>query len=355
MGPRTNSLPILPRSWRQGEHRVVLLVLAICTLAALLSAKAHSSSVVDELTISYSIGLTSYGVLQIVRLFFRGRLPAWGLVMCIPAGFLLGSKVAHLLGAPDVAAMMFRNPKAMRGPILDTLMIMAPITAFFLYYSHSRLVSDELERERRRAAEALHAETAARLALLQAQIEPHFLFNTLANIHSLIAEDPDKAGLILEELNAYLRTSLRRTRQPTSTLGEELELIEALLAIAAARLGDRLEYRVSASQELRSQQMPPLLLQPLVENAIRHGIEPAIGGGLIQIQVSQVKDALELTVTDTGVGLNDEAPQGVGLANIRARLSSLYGSKGQLALYANVPHGVIAKLLIPIETHARLQ
>src|SRR5215469_2165321 len=238
MGPRTNSLPILPVSWRPGEHRIVLLVLAVCTLAALLSAQLHSTSVVDEIIISYSIGLSSYAVMQVVRLFFRGRLPAWGLVACIPAGFLLGSKLAHLLGAPDPAAMMFHNPTGMRGPIIDTLMIAIPVTAFFLYYSHSRLVSEELERERRRAAEALHAETAARLALLQAQIEPHFLFNTLANIHSLIEEDPEKANLVLEELNAYLRTSLRRTRQPTSTLGEELELIEALLAIASARLGD---------------------------------------------------------------------------------------------------------------------
>jgi LytS/YehU family sensor histidine kinase len=204
-----------------------------------------------------------------------------------------------------------------------------------------------LERESRRAAEALHAETAARLALLQAQIEPHFLFNTLANIHSLIQEDPHKAGVILEQLNAYLRTSLRRTRQPTSSLGEELELVETLLAIAAARLGPRLQYMVLAPEELRAHELPPLLLQPLVENAIRHGIEPAIAGGNIRVEVLQVNDGLELSVVDTGVGLNEEAPQGVGLANIRSRLTSLYADKGRLAIYANAPHGVIAKLIIP--------
>ncbi len=183
--------------------------------------------------------------------------------------------------------------------------------------------------------------------MLQAQIEPHFLFNTLANIHSLIAEKPDTASQILEKLNGYLRISLRRTRQLTSTLAEELELIETLLGIAGARLGGRLEYCLSVPAELRSQQLPPLLLQPLVENAIRHGIEPSVAGGKIDVEVRKVGRSLELCVTDTGVGLNEDSPQGVGLANIRARLGSLYGTEATLALYANSPRGVIAKLTVP--------
>ena len=349
---RTTSTPILPVSWQTGgELRTVLLLCIACASSAFLSARMHSTSYAHELILSYAIGLSCYGLMQLVRLFYRGRLPVWGLVAGILAGFVVGSKIASLAGAPNVAALMFLHPEVMRQPIMDTLLVGGVITGFFLYHSHSRRVREELERERRRAAEAAHAETTARLSLLQAQIEPHFLFNTLANIHSLIAEDPENASLILEELNAYLRTSLRRTRQPTSTLGEELELIEALLAIAAARLGGRLEYTITASSELRTRQLPPLLLQPLVENAIRHGIEPAVGGGMIRVEVCEVSEGLELIVTDTGVGLNENAPQGVGLANIRARLNSLYGSAGKLALYANTPHGVIAKLLIPTASH----
>jgi LytS/YehU family sensor histidine kinase len=216
--------------------------------------------------------------------------------------------------------------------------------------SRSQAIKEALERERRRAAEALHAETAARLGLLQAQIEPHFLFNTLANIHSLIKEEPETASLILEELNSYLRTSLRRTRVATSTVGEEIELIEALLAIAAARLRDRLQYTIRVSASLRETPLPPLLLQPLVENAIRHGIEPAVAGGSVEVEARGTPEALELTVKDTGVGFNAEAPQGVGLSNVRARLASLYEGRGKLEFYTNTPQGVIARLIIPVTT-----
>ncbi len=330
--------------------RTVLLIVAVCCWLSLFQAIQHPGSLANNLVISNAIGLSQWLISIVVRLFFRGRLPAWGVAVQIPIGFVLGSKLASLTGAPDVAVLMIRHPAATRQDLLGVLLIGVAVTAFFLYFSYTRSVREELERERRRAAEALQAETAGRLALLQAQIEPHFLFNTLANIHSLIEDEPQTASLILEELNSYLRTSLRRTRQPTSTLGEELELVETLLAIAAARLGSRLEYTVCAPLELRSHPLPPLLLQPLVENAIRHGVEPAIAGGKIQIDVRKGSDGLELNVTDTGVGLNDNAPQGVGLANVRARLDSLYGSKGRLAFYANVPHGVIAKLTVPAAT-----
>jgi sensor histidine kinase YesM len=227
-------------------------------------------------------------------------------------------------------------------------MLAASGTAFFLYESRARATKEALERERRRAAEALQAETVARLGLLQAQIEPHFLFNTLANIHSLIKEEPETASLILEELNSYLRTSLRRTRVATSTVGEEIDLIEALLAIAAARLRARLQYTIRVPESIREMPLPPLLLQPLVENAIRHGIEPAVGGGSIEVEAHATPDGLELIVRDTGVGFNTQAPQGVGLANVRARLASLYEGRGKLEFYTNTPQGVMARLIVPV-------
>jgi signal transduction histidine kinase len=346
-GPSARSIPILPVTWHGGEFRMVLIIVAVCCWCSVLNAVMHQGTLAENLVISNSIGLTQWTLSIVVRLFFRGRLPAWGSVLAVLAGIVIGARLASLSGAPDIVALAIHHPEVMRQTLLTFVTFGAAIWAFFLYLSHSRGVRNELERERRRAAEALQAETAARLALLQAQIEPHFLFNTLANIHSLIAEHPDTASLLLEELNAYLRTSLRRTRQPTATLGEELELTERLLAIAVARLGRRLNYTVLVPEALRSHEFPPLLLQPLVENAVRHGIEPAVEGGTINVEAQKSGDVLELTVIDTGVGLNDEAPPGVGLANIRARLTSLYGGRGTLALYANAPHGVIAKLKIP--------
>jgi len=343
------SLPILPLSWQRKRRELgtVPMVVVVCCVAALWSTLRDGSPIAASLITANSIGLTQFSIATLVRVFYRGRLPVLGIVIAIPAGFVIGSKIASLTGGSDAAGLMLQNPAGLGRTILSVVLIGAVITAFFLYFSHSKGVAEALERERHRAAAALQAETAARLALLQAQIEPHFLFNTLANIHSLIKVDPDKASLILEQLNSYLRSSLRRTREVATTVSEELELIEALLGIAAARLGARLEYTISAPQDLRSRSLPPLLLQPLVENAIRHGIEPAIAGGKIEVEVTEKDGTLELTVKDTGVGLNENAPQGVGLANVRARLASLYGDNGKLALYTNAPQGVIAKLIVP--------
>jgi signal transduction histidine kinase len=351
MKEAATSPPVLPVSWQKGELLTVGIIIATCTWLGLWTALQYPvslRSITYGLITSNAIGLTIWLIATVVRMFFRGRLPAWGIAAAIPTGFFLGSWLASLTGAPDFAMMLMRDPVAMRHVILSQIMIGIVITAFFLYFSHTKGVKEALERERRRAAEALQAETLARLSLLQAQIEPHFLFNTLANIHSLIKQDPESASVVLEELNAYLRTSLRRTREPTSTVGEELQLIETLLGIAAVRLGARLDYSISVPPELRSAPLPPLLLQPLVENAVRHGIEPAIEGGRIRVEVCRKDDALELSVHDTGVGLNAEAPRGVGLANVRARLASLYGARGKLEFYSNTPRGVIARLIVPL-------
>jgi sensor histidine kinase YesM len=342
--------PILPVAWQKGEIRVLGIVVLVCCAIGLAGAFQQPLSAVsirNNLVPANATGLSIYAIATFIRLFFNGRLPPWGIALAILLGNILGSKLAALTGSPDYIRELMRNPVAMRRTIVNTVALGIVVTAFFLYLSHSRGVKEQLERERRRAAEALQAETLARLSLLQAQIEPHFLFNTLANIHSLIKEDPEAASVVLEQLNSYLRTSLRRTREPTSTVGEELELVEALLGIAAVRLGSRIEYSISAPADLRAAPLPPLLLQPLVENAVRHGIEPAIEGGRIHVEVCRRNGDLEFTVSDTGMGLDINAPGGVGLANVRARLAALYGVGAKLEFYANSPHGVIAKVLLP--------
>ncbi len=341
------AVPVLPVSWQSGEVRILPLVVLTASWVGLWNVLQNGGTVAENLLGANTAAFCIWTIATLVRLLFRGRLPILGIAIAIPAGVFLSSKLGTLTGSADYITNLIRHPVSMHRAIFSNIWIAVTVTSFFLYFSHSRGVRESLERERRRAAEALQAETVARLALLQAQIEPHFLFNTLANIHSLIKEEPDTASLILEELNAYLRTSLRRTRMQVSTVGEELELIEALLAIAAARLRTRLEYTIQAPPEIRTTPLPPLLLQPLVENAIRHGIEPSVEGGIIAVEARKTPEGLELIVKDTGVGLNSQAPQGVGLSNVRARLASLFGERGRLEFYTNTPRGVIAKLIVP--------
>jgi len=187
---------------------------------------------------------------------------------------------------------------------------------------------------------------------LQAQIEPHFLFNTLANVQSLIERDPKRAASMLDSLNRYLRASLKRTRDAASTLKDELELVQALLDIASIRLGDRLRYTIDIGEPIRQVPLAPLLMQPLVENALLHGIEPSIDGGEIRIVGRIEDDRLTLDVIDTGVGLGHSTKLhgGVGLSNVRARLNSVYGARASVSVVANAEgaRGVTSSLRIPV-------
>jgi sensor histidine kinase YesM len=265
---------------------------------------------------------------------------------------LLGFKVAALLGASDVLAILLRAPEHAWRWIAIAVLVSLCACAFFIVLYYAQKYRTQFEAERRLAAEAQQAETAAQLAMLQAQIEPHFLFNTLANLQSLIASDPAMAQTMLNHLNDYLRASLKRTRQAATTLAEELDLVAALLAIQQIRLGERLHYAIHVPDELRQAKLPPLLLQPLVENALEHGIEPAIAGGRVEITAQLEGDQLRIRVIDTGLGFNlsHSGEQGIGLANVRARLSKLYGADAELVLSPNLPNGVIAELIFPYES-----
>jgi len=297
-----------------------------------------------------AIGFSIWGSFEVVRFLTRNRLPTLGVALIgVPGGFVIGSHVAGWLGSTDIVSVMARDPTHQWRLVVSGLMVAVFATSFFIFYWRAEAYRADLQTERSRAAEALQAETAAKLALLQAQIEPHFLFNTLANAQSVIESEPKTAKLILEHLNQYLRVSLGRTRRSSSTLGEELGLIDALLGIAGLRLGVRLRYSVSIPQELREARLPPLLLQPLVENALKHGIEPSLSGGEIRVDAREAEGLLCLRVTDTGVGMNTGSPEGVGLENVRGRLARLYGERGRLAIYRHEPSGVVAEITMPLQ------
>ena len=187
----------------------------------------------------------------------------------------------------------------------------------------------------------------AQLSALNAQIEPHFLFNTLANVKRLYETSPERGRDMLRHLIAYLRSALPSMRRADSTLGEELELVRNYLSILQMRMGARLGYSISAAPELLEARLPPMVLATLVENAIKHGLAPLPEGGHIDIRAYRNGDRqLIVEVADTGQGFCTQASAGtgVGLANTRARLHSLFGPSAELELTAALPRGVVARL-----------
>ena len=189
------------------------------------------------------------------------------------------------------------------------------------------------------------------LQLLQAQIEPHMLFNTLANLQELIAIDPSRAQQMLDQLIQYLRATLSSSRAEKTTLAQEFSLMEAYLGLMSVRMGQRLTYALDLPQELGTLAIPPMLLQPLVENAIKHGLEPKVNGGRIDVSARREDGKLTLSVSDSGLGLDTGVPHAhgthLGLANIRERLQVLYGERARLSLTPAVPYGVLAQIDLP--------
>ena len=187
----------------------------------------------------------------------------------------------------------------------------------------------------------------ARLAVLQAQIEPHFLFNTLANVRRLCEVDPQRGQRMLGSLLDYLRAALPAMRRSSTLLSEEFELVRAYLSVLQHRMGDRLRFDVELSERLGDAPIPPLILPTLVENAIRHGLAPLPEGGTITVNAVRDGSQVVVRVVDDGAGFKAASGSGVGLANTRARLSALFGGAASLNLRGNEPRGVIAEVRLP--------
>jgi LytS/YehU family sensor histidine kinase len=198
----------------------------------------------------------------------------------------------------------------------------------------------EIERRERAELEAAAARSdkeraTAELKALRAQVEPHFLYNTLSNVVSLIDFDPTTAKHMTERLIGYLRHTLDASRRDNATVGDELNIIADYLEILRLRMGERLWYVIEATDAVRALPLSPMLLQPLVENAIKHGLEPHIDGGQISLIATLRESALNIVIEDTGLGFGvatGTAGSGSGLANIRARLKALYGDGAKLSI-----------------------
>jgi LytS/YehU family sensor histidine kinase len=186
----------------------------------------------------------------------------------------------------------------------------------------------------------------AKLRLLQAQIEPHFLFNTLANVVSLIEPAPAKAQLMLENFIHYLRGSLAASRATNGTFEQERKLLNHYLDLIKIRMGDRLEFSVDIEPAVLQEPLAPMLLQPVVENAIRHGLEPKIEGGFVTLKAKRLNDDIHVTVEDNGLGFKPSESAGIGLDNLRERLAVLYDNKATLTIAERSP-GTLVTITFP--------
>ncbi|MEN7529185.1 MULTISPECIES: sensor histidine kinase [unclassified Cupriavidus] len=319
-------------------------------------------SLVQNFVYSQLIGLAIWVLIDIPRvlIWWNDRPRRWPFmclaVVAVPLGVVAGSwatRVVLNLPVKDAAAT---------GDMLRMCLIvgmLASASMIYFYWSREKLAY----LERQAALDALQREEAekqlvrAQLMALQAQIEPHFLFNSLANLDGLIATDPRAARQLLQRLIGFLRMSLSHTRAEHCTLAQEFELLRSYLDIQGMRFGARLDYRIDLPPALADAEIPPMLIQPLVENAVTHGIEPCMRGGNIVLSAREAGEGnLEVVISDTGVGFThsqgSKGGSGLGLTHVRERLARIFGAAATMQMEENTPRGVVVRLTLPLTRSA---
>lgn len=262
-------------------------------------------------------------------------------------GVFAGYAIAFAIRGRSIIDVAQRAPNFILGTTALSVVLSAVLYQFFKQKALRAEAEAGRERERARVIELERLAIDAQLRTLQAQIEPHFLFNTLANVASLIDTQPAQAQRMLERLIELLRASLTAARRPSATLAQEAQLLTAYLEILRLRMGGRLQYSIEIPRELESATIPPLSLQPLVENAIRHGLEPKVEGGRVQIIARAVGGHLEVRVEDDGLGFAPRADAGFGLGNLRERLDAKYGLEASLSIEDRTP-GTRVRISLPL-------
>ena len=226
--------------------------------------------------------------------------------------------------------------------------------SFFGSEWEERKVDEIMAREKLKVVSSEKQLMQAQMRMLQAQIEPHFLFNTLATIQSLIGRSPEKANLMMDNFIAYLRQSLAASRAQEGTVKQEFDLLRHYLELLKIRMGDRLQFELAVAEELGSAPLAPMLLQPIVENAIKHGLEPKVDGGTVRVSATRVGEQMVLSVADNGLGFSEHADssgEGVGLANLRDRLTVLYDGQATLTV-ADMNPGTEITISVPLSRSA---
>lgn len=338
--------------------RVVLFTSLLLSVIFLVAWKSSWAALFVRLLI------VGFGQLLAFGLFERwpARLPSWlarwvlqVLAVAVVVPFALA--VAYSLTTFGDSLPWPRNSLRMSGfrMIFGMAILFSPWIAMSALYrqisgaAQRQALSFQLERSHfeRNAIET-------RLRLLQAQVEPHFLFNTLANVRELVESGSPQASIVLGHLIAYLRAAVPRLNASAATMGQEVELVRAYLEVMHMRIPDRLQFTVNADDEALSMDCPPMTLLTLVENAVRHGIDPSEVGGRIEVRVRVRDGRCRAEVIDTGVGLASPGDGlGTGLSNLRERLKLAFGGDARLNLTALQPHGVCAELEFPARQASR--
>jgi signal transduction histidine kinase len=335
-------------TWRRFVRHTITVVAFNTAIAVFLTMLGDSPFGV-YLVFSQAIGLSIFALAHLFsRVVPAGRSIVAAQALAIPLGTVVGLVLGCWINGIPLTALVAGQPRI----LITTLPAALVFGTVISYYFYSRSVLAETravlrEQELQRLANVQHA-TETSLKLLQAQIEPHFLFNTLANVLGLIDRQPDDAKRMLENFIHYLRASLQRSRAGGTTLRDELDLLQSYLGIQRIRMGPRLRFEFDVPADLQAAALPPLLLQPLVENAVRHGLEPTLAGGTVRVTARRETESLVLEVTDSGRGLPPQGlAGGVGLSNVRARLQALYGEHGRLQILHHRPTGVRIRLSLP--------
>lgn len=285
----------------------------------------------------------------------RGRSSFWQrrgmaaalLLVGFANGFVLGTAIGDAYSGQSTWALLRFAPG--RFTSIALISLFASIVIAYYYFSRGRAKSLEAQ-----IAAAQRDAAEARLKLLETQLEPHMLFNTLANLRALIVLDPPRAVTMLDRLNDYLRVTLAGSRAVSHPLSAEFARLSDYLALMAVRMGPRLRYTLDLPDDLRDLPVPPLLLQPLVENSIRHGLEPKLEGGEITVRARRTGECMTLEVCDTGVGIDvdTDAPpsssDGFGLMQVKERLATVHGDGAGLRLTPLRDGGTCASIWFPV-------
>ena len=317
-------------------------------IAIFLTALKIGQGFLINFTISQCIGFSICTCVVIAHLFFEYVGPVIKAIL-VAAALIIGTIIGSYIGS--AASGISPDDLFVKHSLFQLLFLGVMFGSIITYFFSSReqIAESEArmqeEKIKRLTSEKKAAE--ANLKLLQAQVEPHFLFNTLSNVLSLLDTNPERGKSMLVDFIHYLRASLSKIRMKQATLGQEMEMIQAYLSIFKVRMGDRLKYKIDLPKNLETISFPPMLMQPLVENAIKHGLEPMIAGGEIIISGTGKDGILRLMIADTGMGFKEERASGSGLSNVRERLSALFGENGRLILEENQPHGLKAIIEVP--------